>query len=159
RLVIHDATPANWHEGDPIAVLIHGLGGNHDSGHLRRFAHLLTARDVRTFRADLRGTGEGLPLARKPYHAGRSDDVRAILEFVHALSPTSPLLLIGVSLGGNMVLKLAGESAAHPIAGLQRVVALGPPIDLYRCDLLMSRRSNLFYNRYFTRVLVGQALQ
>ncbi len=159
RLVIHDATPARWHDGAPIAVLIHGLGGNHDSGHLRRFAHLLAARDVRTIRADLRGTGDGLALARKPYHAGRSDDVRAILDYVHTLSPTSPLLLIGVSLGGNMVVKLAGESAANPIPGLQRVVALGPPIDLYRCDLLMSQRSNLLYNRYFARVLVGQAQQ
>ncbi len=159
QLVIHDATPERWREGDPIAVMIHGLGGCHDSGHLRRFAHLLTARDVRTIRADLRGTGDGLALARKTYHAGRSDDVRAILEVVHALSPLSPLLLLGVSLGGNMVLKLAGESAVSPIAGLQRIVALGPPIDLLRCSVLMARRSNLLYNRYFARLLVDQVQQ
>jgi predicted alpha/beta-fold hydrolase len=157
HLVLHDAVPARWRETDPIAVLIHGLGGNHDSGHLRRFAHLLTARHVRSFRADLRGTGEGLALARKSYHAGRSEDIRLILEYVHALLPASPLLLIGVSLGGNMVVKLAGEAATNPIPGLQRVVALGPPIDLARCDRLMSQRSNLFYNRYFTRLLVSQA--
>src|SRR5215510_7652822 len=95
RLVLHDAVPEGWLPGLPIAVLIHGLGGCHDSGHLRRFAHLLTARRVRTVRADLRGTGEGLRLARKGYHAGRSDDLRAILEAAHAWSPASPLWLIG----------------------------------------------------------------
>ena len=110
-------------------------------------------------RVDLRGTGEGLALARKTYHAGRSDDVRAVLEFVHGLAPAAPLLLIGVSLGGNMVLKLAGESAADPVPGLSRVVALGPPIDLMRCSVLMSRKSNLLYNRYFARILVSQARQ
>jgi predicted alpha/beta-fold hydrolase len=159
RLVLHDAEPTGWPPGQPISVLVHGLGGCHDSGHLRRFARLLTARGVRTVRVDLRGTGEGLKLARKGYHAGCSDDLRTILEAVHRWSPTSPLWLLGVSLGGNVVLKLAGEAAAQPVPGLARVVALGPPIDMPRCSVLMSRRGNLFYNRYFARILVRQALE
>jgi predicted alpha/beta-fold hydrolase len=62
-----------------------------------------------------------------------------------------------VSLGGNIVLKLAAEEATEPVPGLERVVALGPPIDMIRCAILMSQRSNLFYNRYFTKILVNQA--
>lgn len=156
QLVLHDATPESWHLGDPIAVLVHGLGGCHDSGHLRRFAHLLTPRGTRTVRVDLRGTGEGLPLARKAYHAGNTEDIRTVLETVHSWSPASPLWLLGVSLGGNMVLKLAGESAHFPVPGLARVVALGPPIDMVQCSILMSQRSNWMYNRHFARSLIEQ---
>jgi uncharacterized protein len=157
QLVIHDATPENWQPGDPIAVLVHGLGGSHDSGHPRRFARLLTPRGVRTVRVDMRGTGDGLPLARKAYHAGRSDDIRAVLGAVHQLSPTSPLFLVGVSLGANIVLKLAGEAGADPVAGLARVVVMGPPIDMHRCSALMESKNNRIYNSSFTKILVSQA--
>jgi predicted alpha/beta-fold hydrolase len=159
QLVAHDSTPAAWRSGDPIAVLVHGLGGCHDSGHLRRLARLLAPRGVRTVRVDLRGTGDGLPLARKAYHAGCSEDVRAVLEMVHGLAPESPVWLVGVSLGANIVLKLAAEAADRPVPGLQRVLALGPPIDMPRCSVLMARRGNRFYNRYFARILVSQAIQ
>lgn len=159
QLVIHDSTPQGWRTGDPIGVLIHGLGGCHDSGHPRRFARLLAPRGIRTVRADLRGAGHGLPYARKSYHAGRSDDLRAILATAHSWSPTSPLWLIGVSLGGNMVLKLAGEAATDPVPGLQRVVALGPPIDMQRCATLMAQPNNRFYNRHFTEGLIGEVLR
>src|SRR5262245_55011140 len=58
HVVLHDSTPPTWKPGDPVAVLVHGLGGCHDSGHLRRFARLLAPRGVRTVRVDLRGTGD-----------------------------------------------------------------------------------------------------
>jgi predicted alpha/beta-fold hydrolase len=159
RIVLHDAMPPGWQPGDRIAILVHGLGGSHDSGHPRRFAHLLDPRGVRTVRVDLRGCGDGLPLARSPPHSGRSDDVRAILHEVHSWSPSSPLLLVGVSLGANTVLKLAGEAAFEPVPGLERVAVLGPPADMRRCSQLMEQRRNRFYNRYFAGILVANALK
>lgn len=159
RIVLHDATPAGWLPGDRMAVLVHGLGGSHDSGHPRRFAHLLYPLGVRTVRVDLRGCGDGLPLARHPPHSGRSDDLRAVLNEVHSWSPASPLWLVGVSLGANTVLKLAGEAAAEPVPGLERVAALGPPADLLRCSALMEQRRNRFYNRYFADILMANALK
>ncbi len=159
QLVLHDSVPDGWRPGEPIAVLVHGLSGCHDSGHLRRLARRLLPRGVRVVRVDLRGCGDGLPLARRGYHAGCSDDVRAVLATVHAWSPSSPVLLVGISLGGNVVLKLAGETEAHPVPGLARVAALGPPIDLHRCAALMGHPRNRLYNLHFARDLVDQALR
>jgi predicted alpha/beta-fold hydrolase len=158
RIVLHDSMPPAWNPGDPVAVLVHGLAGCHQSGHMVRFAHLFHGRGVRVVRVDLRGTGAGLALARQSYHAGRSEDGRAVLAAVHALSPASPLWLVGVSLGGNMVLKLAGEAATEPVPGLAKVAALGPPVDMARCAVLLARRSNRLYNRYFARCLVREVL-
>jgi predicted alpha/beta-fold hydrolase len=84
--------------------------------------------------------------------------VRAVLEYVGGLAPGSPLWLVGVSLGGNTVLKLAGEAGAEPVPGLAKVVALGPPIDMARCAVLMARPGNRFYNRYFAGHLVREAM-
>src|SRR5579859_3461103 len=75
-LVLHNNTPAGWKEGDPLVLLVHGLSGSHRSPHIRRLAALFLARRARVVRMDLRGAGHGLPLARRCYHAGRSDDVR-----------------------------------------------------------------------------------
>ena len=86
-LVLHDDCPPRWRPGDRSALLIHGLGGCHESGYMRRIAHKLNTRGVRAFRMDLRGCGAGAALARLPYHSGRSEDAAAALEAIAELAP------------------------------------------------------------------------
>ena len=95
---------------------------------MQRVGRLLLTRGLRVVRMDLRGCGSGLAVARRPYHGGCSDDVRAAVEEIRRWSPSSPVTLTGFSLGGNIVLKLAGESAGHPVEGLERVAALAHPL-------------------------------
>ncbi len=61
-LVLHNNTPLGWKAGDPLALLVHGLGGSHASVHIRRIAALLLSHRVRVVRMDLRGAGAGLSL-------------------------------------------------------------------------------------------------
>lgn len=157
RLVVHDCIPDCWQNGKPIALLVHGLGGSHRSPYLRRLTAALVPRGLRVVRMDLRGCGRGLPLARRPYHAGCSSDVRAVAHVIHAESPASDLFVAGFSLGGNIVLKLAGEAHEHPVPGLKRVVAVAPPIDLERCADLIAQRRNRLYERFFVRELMQLA--
>ena len=90
-LMLHDTTPAGWVAGAPVAVIVHGLTANHASPGVQRLAVFLLERGVRVVRLDQRGVGAGLRLARAFYHAGRSEDVRAVLEEVHGWSPTSQI--------------------------------------------------------------------
>ena len=156
RLVLHDSVPPGWRPGGRIALLVHGLGGSHRSGYMGRFAELLLPHGFRVVRLDLRGVGRGEALARRTYHGGCSDDVRAAAAELYHQSPASPLVLIGLSLGGNIVLKLAGEAAADPVPGLERVAAVSPPVDMVRCAELIGLRRNRFYEIHFIRSLVGQ---
>jgi uncharacterized protein len=158
-LVLHDTEPPGWRPGERVAVLVHGLIGSHDSPAVRRVAARLLAQGVRVVRLDLRGAGKGMPLARKAYHAGRSDDVRAALDEVHRWSPLSPIVLVGISLGGNLALKLAGEAADRPAAWLERVAAVCPPIDLVRCSRLLLHPRNRPYERFFLNGLLTAAYQ
>jgi uncharacterized protein len=156
-VVLHNNTPLGWKRGDPLALLVHGLSGSHLSSHIRRLGALLLAQRVRVVRMDLRGAGAGLTLARRSYHAGRSDDIRAALEEMHSWSPTSPLLLLGVSLGGALVLKMAAEAAERPIPRLTSLAAAAPPIDLPRCSALLALPKNRIYHDNFIRDLLIEA--
>lgn len=156
-LALHDACPPTWRGGAPIALLVHGLGGSHRSSYLRRIANRLTAAGIRVFRLDLRGAGAGLTLARKFYNAACSDDIRAALALLHRGHPRSPLVVLGFSLGGNIVLKLAGEAADQPVPGLIAVAAVAPPIDLVQCSAMIARLP--LYDRFYVRQLIAQVRQ
>ena len=115
-------------------LLLHGLCGCHHSPYMRRLAWKLLRHGLRAVRMNLRGCGSGRGLARYPYHSGRSADVLAGLDSLYQEAPASPVTLVGFSLGGNIVLKLAGELSVRVPENLQRVIAVCPPADLVACS-------------------------
>jgi predicted alpha/beta-fold hydrolase len=156
-LAVHDAHPVAWRHGDPVVVLLHGLGGCHQSSYMRRMTNRLTAHGLRAVRVDLRGAGAGVTLARRFYNAGCSADIRAVLDHLARQHPASPLFVVGFSLGGNVALKLAGEAGPDLPPSLMGVAAIAPPIDLVRCSELIARLP--FYDRFYVRHLVRQVSQ
>ncbi len=83
---------------------------------------------------------------RALYHSGQTGDLACVLRQHRS---RGPVILIGFSLGGNVVLKLAGElgeSAASLIAG---VAAVSTPIDLAACARQLCARANILYARRF----------
>jgi predicted alpha/beta-fold hydrolase len=153
RLCVLESTPRQWSSSAPVAVLVHGLAGCARSPYVVRLARRLLALGVRVVRINLRGAGDGFGLARGIYHAGRSDDLRHVVAWAARRAPGSPVGLVGFSLGANLVLKLAGEAADHPVPGLDCILAANPPIDLAACARAMSRPENWVYDRNFVRWL------
>lgn len=153
-LAVHDDSPADWPNAGPVAVMLHGLAGCHRSSYLVRTAAMLNTHGVRTFRMDLRGCGAGFGLALKPYNAGCSDDVLAVLQTIIGWCPGSPISLFGFSLGGNIVLKLLGEAPDRLPSELIRAAAVNPPIDLARCTYGLSRWPQRHYDAYFVKQLL-----
>ena len=117
RLVVRESVPSGWEAPRPTAVLVHGLAGSADASYLVRVGRRLYTLGIRVVRVNLRGAGEGFGLARGIYHAGRSDDLREVVNDLEARNPGSPIALIGFSLGANLVLKLAAEAAAAASSG------------------------------------------
>lgn len=158
-IVLHDDCPPAWQPGDPSLLLIHGLCGSHAAGYMRRLADRFNRRGVRAFRMDMRGCGAAHAFARRLTHAGRSEDVLAAIQHIAAITGKGPIWAIGVSLGGNQLLKGLGELGAGQVSigeadsRLTRAAVVSPPIDLIRCSNHMQRLWMRPYNQYFIRAL------
>jgi len=116
-----------------------------------RLARKLNDRNVRAIRLNWRGCGAGAGLARFPYHSGRSDDLAEMLKEIHSLCAGAPVTVIGFSLGGNVALKFLGEPRSDNLhAGVDRAIAVCPPIDLHFSVIAMQQGWAKIYDRYFS---------
>jgi predicted alpha/beta-fold hydrolase len=132
----------------PIAelVMVHGLEGSGGAGYMRTLAHAALTRNIATHRFNMRTCGGTAHLCPTLYHAGLTSD---LLFFLRQLQSPLPVFLAGFSLGGNVVLKLAGqlgESARSLLAG---VCAISTPIDLAASVQRISQPDNRLYERRF----------
>lgn len=161
RLVYHDDLPAGWMPGDRVALLLHGLSGSHASPDMSRIARLLNQKNVRTMRLDWRGCGAGAALARYPYHSGRSNDLLATLAEITIRCSCSPITVIGISLGGNVALKLLGEprDSAECLSAVDRAIVVCPPIDLSATVKSLRKGLTQLYDRYFCKACIRDVRQ
>ena len=156
RVVLHDDRPAGWKSGNPIILLLHGLGGCFASRYMARAAGKLNAVGLRTFRMDQRGCGTSLKTSRFPFHAGRSEDVATVIQHLSQLCPESPCVLIGFSIGGNVALKLLGEIGAGPCGQLVGGISICPPIDLAATVNAVESPRNRVYRWFIVQALLRQ---
>lgn len=157
RLVLHDDLPDQWQDGDPVLLLLHGLSGCYKSAYMQRLALKAKQRGIRSFRLDHRGSGAGRGLAKHTYHAGRSEDVRAVLAEIEHVCPGSPISIASYSLSANLMLKLLGEAPDNVPSCVHRVSAVSPPIDLSACVRFLDKSYfGRVYDRKFTKWLIQQ---
>ncbi|MDO8954332.1 MAG: alpha/beta fold hydrolase [Gammaproteobacteria bacterium] len=158
RLALEISTPLLWTPDQPTVIILHGLGGHHNSSYVVRLAHkILKLSSTRVIRVNFRGCGTGMGFAKGLYHSGRSEDILAAIETIKAEHPESPLYLLGFSLGGNVALKLAGELADKAKQLLSKVIAICPPINLVACAELIDLPENRLFQRYFMKKLLKYA--
>jgi predicted alpha/beta-fold hydrolase len=149
QVLVHSQAPA----AEPIAqlILVHGLEGSSSAGYARSLAQAALEAGCATHRLNMRSCGGTEHLSgRTLYHSGQTSD---LLSVIRQLPSDAPIFLAGFSLGGNVVLKLAGELGASAsslgskvIAG---VMAISTPIDLAACVRQLDKPSNALYARRF----------
>lgn len=153
KIMIEITTPKTWKPNDLTVVLVHGLCGSHRSPNLVRMVKRLEPLGIRGVRYNMRGCGSGRGYAKNIYHSGRSEDLFEVLKVLKKEHPESPIVLIGFSLGGNIVLKLVGEMNVIGSKYLKSVIAVSPPVDLYSSVQMLGDERNGLYERYFYKLL------
>ena len=147
-----DAAP-----GAPRIVLLHGLEGGPRSHYA---VGMFAEARRRGWGADLlvfRSCGPEANRTRRFYHSGETTDALLVIERVAAEHPGSALLLAGVSLGGNVLLKLLGERGERLPAAVRAAATVSVPYDLGRGSRHIGRGFGKVYERHFLRSLRRKA--
>ena len=113
-------------------ILFHGLEGSSNSHYIQSMAHYFHARGWIVVVAHFRGCSGFANRMARAYYSGDSEEIRFILNWVHTRLPQAAWHAVGVSLGGNALLKYLGE-AGEKINWLQAAAAVSVPTDLVSC--------------------------
>ena len=133
-------------------VLVHGLEGSSNSKYIVRIAARAWRAGCNVVRMNMRNCGGSNALTPTLYHSGLSGDVGAVIEHFTALHGLERVALVGYSMGGNLVLRLAGQwGRRHPLVA---VAAVCPAIDLAAGSDALHQGFNRAYEAHFLRGLV-----
>ncbi len=133
----------------PTLILTHGLEGSSQSSYMLGTAEKALAAGFNVVRLNVRNCGGTAHLTETLYHAGLTDDLRAIVRQLSEGDGLKEIYLAGFSLGGNVSLKLAGEYGAQPPAALKGLVAVSPSLHLSSCAEAIELPSNFLYQLSF----------
>lgn len=139
----------------PTVVLIHGLTGGETSRNILASTAYHVGRGHPVVRINLRNAGPSLGLCKHLYNAGRSQDLRDALAGLPADLKALGLFLVGVSLGGNLLLKcLAERDGLSSVIGGASVCA---PIDLKAAQQRIMAPRNIIYHKHLLQCLIRDA--
>jgi hypothetical protein len=138
----------------PTVLLVHGLEGSSESQYVVGNANKMWRAGANIIRMNMRNCGDTERLSPTLYHSGLSSDVEVVLRHFIARERLQSVALVGYSMGGNLVLKLAGELGIDAPSQLHSVVAVSPSIDLGPTADALHRPQNRLYERHFLRSLI-----
>lgn len=130
-------------------ILLHGLEGSSDSKYMLGIAEKGMAAGMNVIRMNQRTCGGTDRLAPTLYHSGRSGDVVAVAKHVVERDGVSRFALCGFSMGGNLVLKAAGEWGGSGPCEFVAVAAVCPSLDLAASADALHAPVNRLYEQYF----------
>ena len=131
------ATPAPREA--PLLLVLHGLEGSSRSHYVVGLARQALARGWRAVTLNFRSCSGELNRLPQFYHSGHTDDVDEVVRLLVGRERNLRLGAVGVSLGGNVLLKWLGEQEAGVPAELVGAVAISTPFDLEPCARALDR--------------------
>lgn len=150
------ARPASPHT---LLVMFHGLEGSSRSHYSQAFAHYARERGMAFAIPHFRGCGGELNVGPRAYHSGDFEEIGWMLARLRQ-QHVGPIVAVGVSLGGNALLRWAQEMGALAAQTVSAVAAVCAPIDLAASGMAIGRGFNRqVYTRMFLKTMVPKALQ
>ncbi len=130
-------------------IVVHGLEGSSDSQYMLGITEKALGAGMNVIRYNQRNCGGTDALAPVLYHSGLSNDIAAVAREIIERDRISRLALAGFSMGGNLVLKLAGEWGEQAPPQFRAVAACCPALDLGASADALHEPANRIYETYF----------
>ncbi|HSI53480.1 MAG TPA: alpha/beta fold hydrolase [Ramlibacter sp.] len=155
--LITSRTRANTSQ--PLLVLFHGLEGSSRSHYAEAFADFAAEHGLAYVVPHFRGCSGELNPGPRAYHSGDHEEIGWVLGKLRSVHP-GPLIVVGVSLGGNALMRWAGEAGDTARMLTSAIASVCSPIDLAAGSLAIGRGFNrLVYTTMFLRSMKPKALQ
>ena len=135
----------------PLVLLLHGLEGSARSGYGLELYRQLALRGIWGAGLNFRSCSGEMNRGRRLYHSGETTDAGHVIDWLHQRYPARPLAAVGISLGGNVLLKYLGERGTD--TPLQCACAVSVPYDLEACADELERAASRFYGWVLLRSL------
>jgi predicted alpha/beta-fold hydrolase len=148
QVLVESQRPVGQAAGE--IVLVHGLEGSGDAGYIESLAAAALAAGFAAHRFHMRTCGGTESQSPTLYHAGLTSDLWAVLRTMRD-EGRAPACLVGFSLGGNVVLKLAGELGGSACRVIRAVCGVSTPLDLAACARRLAAPENRIYEYRFVR--------
>ena len=147
-------------EDTPALVVFHGLEGSSHSHYAQAIAQHFRARGWVVVIAHFRSCSGFTNRMARAYYSGDSADIEFILSTARQRLPRARWHAIGVSLGGNAMLKHIGEQGSA-LSWLASCAAVSVPLDLVACGNRLSetRLGKHLYSRYFLKTMKNKVLE
>lgn len=134
----------------PLIVILHGLGGCVNSSYVARFMRAFNEKGWRAVLMHFRGAGKELNRLPRAYHSGDTGDLDFLINNLEQREPNTRKFVVGVSLGGNILLKWLGEHSAQ--TAVSGAVAISVPFVLNK----VANRMNIGFSRLYQTHLLNQ---
>jgi predicted alpha/beta-fold hydrolase len=134
----------------PLILIIHGLEGSIHSHYAQTLMQALHENGFSSVFMHLRGCSGTPNRHASSYHSGRTADIAEVLEHLRNTNKM-PDAAVGFSLGGNLILKYAGETGAE--SGLKTIIAISVPFQLEDCSRKLEDGFSRVYGQYLLQHL------
>ncbi len=135
----------------PLIIILHGLGGCVDSSYVGRFMHVFNEQGWRSVLMHFRGAGKELNRLPRAYHSGDTGDLDFLMATLNEREPNTKKAIVGVSLGGNILLKWLGEQ--EETARVEAAVAISVPFVLNKVASRLNEGFSRIYQKHFLNQL------
>lgn len=143
----------------PVLVVFHGLEGSSSSAYVRAFASWAREQRLPMAMPFFRGCSGELNLAPRAYHSGDHEEIDWMLSKVQDSHPGRSLIAVGISLGGNALMRWAAEHGSAASRRATAVASVCSPLDLAASGHAIGRGFNRqVYTRVFLSTMVPKAL-
>ncbi|MDB5744449.1 MAG: alpha/beta fold hydrolase [Polaromonas sp.] len=143
----------------PLLVVFHGLEGSSASHYAQAFADVAGRWGWACAVPHFRGCSGEINLAPRAYHSGDFDEIDWLLRRF-ASQHNGPVVAVGVSLGGNALMRWAGEVGAQAGEVVAAVASVCSPLDLAASGRAIGKGFNRqVYTRMFLKTMQSKALQ
>ncbi|MFK8006841.1 MAG: YheT family hydrolase [Saprospiraceae bacterium] len=139
--------------GKKIIITLHGLEGSSDSKYILGMNRIFNHHNWDAVTLNFRGCSGEMNLLRRGYHSGETTDLDFVINTIFKKYDYEEMVLIGFSLGGNVVLKYAGEKGNNIHPKIKKAIGISAPVDLAGCSAEIEKSHNFIYLQRFLKSL------